>query len=125
MLTASAEVTILASHAVVAIHRVSLYLALIISNGAAGRIRPGKVRTFPPSPVIHQLSRKEVSHVHPNVASQFASKRYREVLAQAEQQRMARHLVKLARASRRAERAERRMRQALRKALRLRSELEQ
>jgi thiamine pyrophosphate-dependent acetolactate synthase large subunit-like protein len=63
--------------------------------------------------------------VHPHVASQFARERHREMLAQAEQQRLARQLVKLARASRRAERAERRMRQALRKALRLRSELEQ
>ena len=63
--------------------------------------------------------------MQPHVASQFANERRREILAQVEQQRRARQLVKLARASRRAERAERRMRQALRKSLRLRSELEQ
>jgi len=62
--------------------------------------------------------------VHPYFSSQLASERRREMLAQAEQQRLARRLVILARASRRAERAERRMRRAMRRAVRLRSELE-
>jgi hypothetical protein len=65
-----------------------------------------------------------VNHVHPYFSSQLASERRREMLAQAEQQRLARRLVILARASRRAERAERRMRRAMRRAVRLRSELE-
>jgi hypothetical protein len=64
-------------------------------------------------------------HLHPHVASQLASERRREMLAQGEQQRRARQLVALARASRRAERTERRMRRAVRKALRLRAGLEQ
>lgn len=59
------------------------------------------------------------------LASQLARERQRDMLAQAKQQRLARQVVALARASRRAERAERRMRAAVRKALRLRSELEQ
>lgn len=64
-------------------------------------------------------------YLHPHVASQLASERRREMLAEAEQQRRARQPVALARASRRAERAERRMRRAVRKALRLRAGLEQ
>jgi hypothetical protein len=64
-------------------------------------------------------------HMHPYVASQLARERRRDMLAQAQRQRRARQLVALARASRRAERAERRMRQAVRKALRLRGALEQ
>ncbi len=63
--------------------------------------------------------------MHSDLASQLARERQRDMLAQAEQQRPARLVVALARASRRAERAERRMRAAIRKALRLRSELEQ
>ena len=63
--------------------------------------------------------------MHPYVASQLARERHRDMLAQAQQQRRARQLIALARASRRAERAERRMRQAVRKALRLRAALEQ
>jgi hypothetical protein len=59
------------------------------------------------------------------MASQLASERQREMLAQAERHRLARQLAAVARASRRAERAERRMRQAVRKALRLRAGLEQ
>jgi hypothetical protein len=63
-------------------------------------------------------------HMHPYVASQLAGERRRDMLAQAERQRRARQLIALARASRRAERAERRMRQAVRKALRLRAALQ-
>jgi hypothetical protein len=61
--------------------------------------------------------------MHPYLTEQFASERRREMLAQAEQQRQAWHLIVVARASRRAQRAERRMRRATRKALRLRAEL--
>ncbi len=64
-------------------------------------------------------------YMHPYVASQLAGERRRDMLAQAQQQRQAQQVVALARASRRAERAERRMRQAARKAVRLRAELEQ
>ena len=63
--------------------------------------------------------------MHPHVLGQLAGERRREMLAQAEQQRRARQLVALARASGRAERAERRMRRAVRKALRLRAGLKQ
>jgi hypothetical protein len=62
--------------------------------------------------------------MYSDLASQLARERQRDVLARAGQQRLARQVVALARASRRAERAERRMRAAVRKALRLRSELE-
>jgi hypothetical protein len=61
---------------------------------------------------------------HANVASQLATQRRREMLAQAEGQRQVRQLVALARASRRAQRAERRMRQAVRKVLQLREGLQ-
>ena len=54
----------------------------------------------------------------------LARERQREFLAQAEQQRLARQAVALARATRRAEQAERRLRTAVRKVVRLRSELE-
>jgi hypothetical protein len=76
---------------------------------------------------IHQQHRKEVSHVyqHPYMASQLASERRREMLAQAEQHNRARKVAALARASRRAEQAERRMRRAVRRALRLRAGLGQ
>lgn len=62
--------------------------------------------------------------MHPYLTGQLAADRRREMLAQAEQQRQARRLITVARASRLAERAERGMRRATRKALRLRAELE-
>ena len=62
---------------------------------------------------------------HPYMASQLASERRREMLAQAEQQHWARKHAAVARASRRARRAERRMRRAVRKAVRLRAGLQQ
>ncbi len=67
-------------------------------------------------PAIDQRNRKEVSHVHlhPHLASQLASERRREMLAQA-QQRRARQPVALARASRQAGRAAGRMRRAVRR----------
>ena len=58
------------------------------------------------------------------MASQLASERRREMLAQAEQHR-ARKLAAVARASRQAERAEHRMRRAVRKVMRLRAGLQQ
>ena len=61
---------------------------------------------------------------HPDVASQLAKQRHREMLAQAKRQRRVRQIVALARASRRAQRAERRMRQAVHKALQLREGLQ-
>lgn len=61
----------------------------------------------------------------PYLASQLATELRREMLARADQQRRARQLVALARASRRAGRTERRMRRVLRRALQLRAELEQ
>ncbi|HEX5190459.1 MAG TPA: hypothetical protein VFW16_13005 [Streptosporangiaceae bacterium] len=63
--------------------------------------------------------------MHPYVAGQLASERRRELLAQAQRQRMISQLRALARASERAERAERRMRRAVRQAMRLRAGLEQ
>jgi len=57
------------------------------------------------------------------MAGQLAKERQGEMLAQAQQQRRARQLGALARASRRAQRAERRMRCAARRALQLRAEL--
>lgn len=64
-------------------------------------------------------------NMHPYVASQLAHERRRDLLAQAERQRLVQQLRALSRASRRAERAEERMRRALRKALRLRAGLQQ
>lgn len=64
-------------------------------------------------------------YLPPYLASQLAQERQREMLARAERQRRARQLGALARASRCAERADRRMRQALRRALELRAELQQ
>lgn len=61
-------------------------------------------------------------YLHPHVASQLAGERHREMLAQAERHRLARQFAVAAKASRRAER---RMRQGARRALRLRTELEQ
>jgi hypothetical protein len=70
--------------------------------------------------------RKEVSHMHPDQASQLAEDRRRQMHARAEQGYLAGQLLALARAARRAERAERQqMRRALRRALRLRAEPEQ
>jgi hypothetical protein len=63
--------------------------------------------------------------MHPILASQLADERRRDMLAQAQQQRLARQLRALARASRRAQRAERRMRKAVRQALRLGAGLQQ
>lgn len=61
---------------------------------------------------------------HPYLASHLTKQRQRELLAQADRYRQSRHLAALAKASRRAERAERRLRQAVRKALRLRAGLQ-
>jgi hypothetical protein len=62
---------------------------------------------------------------HPDIGRQLASERQRDMLAQAEQHRLARRFAAVARASRRAERAERRLRLAVRRAMRLRAGLEQ
>jgi thiamine pyrophosphate-dependent acetolactate synthase large subunit-like protein len=62
--------------------------------------------------------------MHPEILSLLASERHRDMLADAEQQRLARQLVSFRRASRRADRAERHMRRAVRKALQLRAALE-
>ena len=64
-------------------------------------------------------------YLHPYMASQLASERRREMLAQAEQRHRAQKLAAVARPSRQAKRAERRMRRAVRKALRLRAGLQQ
>ena len=61
---------------------------------------------------------------HPDIGRQLASERQRDMLAQAEQHRLARRFAAVARASRRAERAERRLRLAVRRAVRLRAGLE-
>jgi hypothetical protein len=60
---------------------------------------------------------------NPYLSSELANERRREMLAHAAQQRLARPLVALARASRQTQRAERRMGRTLRKAVRLRTEL--
>jgi len=62
--------------------------------------------------------------LHPELASELARQRHREMLAQADRQRRVRLLVALARASRRAQWAERRMLQAIHKAVRLREGLQ-
>jgi hypothetical protein len=49
--------------------------------------------------------------MHPLIISQIAADRHREMLARAEQERLARQVVAMARASRRAERAQRAERQ--------------
>jgi hypothetical protein len=51
--------------------------------------------------------------LQPLMAGQLAKELHRQMLAQAEQQRLARQLRALTRASRRARRAERRLRQAV------------
>jgi hypothetical protein len=63
------------------------------------------------------------THMHPYFIKQAGDLRQRELLAGAEQRRIARQLTRHARASRIEHRAERRMRRAAVKALRLRSEL--
>jgi hypothetical protein len=60
---------------------------------------------------------------NPHLSSELANERRREMLAHAEQQRLAQPFIALARASRQRQRAERRMGRALRKAVRLRTEL--
>jgi hypothetical protein len=57
---------------------------------------------------------------HPYIGSQIARERQREMLAQADQQRLVRQARESARGSRRAEGTERRLRRTLRTALRLR-----
>jgi hypothetical protein len=63
--------------------------------------------------------------MHPLIISQLAADKRREMLAQAEQDRLAKQFAALARASRRAERAQRRLEKATRLTLRLRAELNQ
>jgi hypothetical protein len=60
--------------------------------------------------------------MHPLISSRIAADRHREMLAQAEQQRLARQAVAMARASRRAERPARPRRRAARLVFRLRPE---
>jgi len=60
---------------------------------------------------------------NPYLSTQLARERQREMLAHADQQRLARRLHAESRAIRQAERPERRIRRALRKAARLRTEL--
>jgi hypothetical protein len=62
--------------------------------------------------------------IHPYMSSQLARERQRDMLAQADQHRLARELREHARASRRVERAERRLRHALRAALRLQTDVQ-
>ena len=62
--------------------------------------------------------------MHPYLSIQVGSERRREMLANAEQQRLARQLRAFRRASRRAGRAEQRMHRAVRRPLRPRTELE-
>jgi len=63
--------------------------------------------------------------LHPYVASQVAREHQRDLRAEAQRYRQARQFAAEAREARRAERAERRMRQAVRRALRPSSGLEQ
>jgi hypothetical protein len=58
--------------------------------------------------------------MHPEILSQLASERRRDMLADGGQQRLARQLVAFRRASRRADRTERQLRRAVRRALQLR-----
>lgn len=64
-------------------------------------------------------------YMHPHMLGQLAAQRHRDMLAQAEQDRLASQLAAVARSNRRTERAQRKMRKATRLALRLRSELNQ
>jgi hypothetical protein len=59
---------------------------------------------------------------HPYITGELARQRQRDMLAQADRQRLGRQLLALARTSRRAEATERRLHGALRIALRLRTE---
>jgi hypothetical protein len=52
---------------------------------------------------------------HPHLASEFARERQRDMLAQADQQRLVRQFRDLAKASRRAERAQRRTTRSLKR----------
>jgi hypothetical protein len=63
--------------------------------------------------------------MHPDQAGQLADDRRRQMRARAEQGYLAGQVLALARAARRGERAERRKRRVLRRAFRLRAELEQ
>jgi hypothetical protein len=60
--------------------------------------------------------------MHPLITSQIAADRRRDMLAQAEQERLARQVVAMTRASRRAQRAARPRGRAARLVLRLRPE---
>jgi hypothetical protein len=60
--------------------------------------------------------------MHPLITSQIAADRHREMLAHAEQERLARQVVAMARAAQRAERAVRPRRRAARLVFRLRPE---
>jgi hypothetical protein len=65
-----------------------------------------------------------MNQLHPYLVSQLGSARRREMLAQAERQRLALRLQALHRASRQAERAGRRIRRALRVVARLSTDLQ-
>ena len=78
-------------------------------------------RTWQASQTIKDRE-SDMIQIHPYLASQLASERHRDMLAHAEQQRPARQLAALAKASRRAERAGWHARRALRAAARLRTE---
>jgi hypothetical protein len=64
-------------------------------------------------------------YLNPVMMSRLAADKRRDMLAQAEQARLAKQVTELARAERRAERARLRMQKAARLTLRLRSELNQ
>ena len=61
---------------------------------------------------------------NPSLTSELARDRHNEMLARAEQLRLARRLVALNRASRQADRAGRRLQRVLRKASRLRTQIQ-
>jgi hypothetical protein len=73
-------------------------------------------------PPVAGVSREEVTHMHPLITSQIAADRQRDMLAQAEQERLARRVVAMTRASQRAERAARPRRRAAHLVFRLRPE---
>jgi hypothetical protein len=64
----------------------------------------------------------DMIQIHPYLASQLASERQREMVAHAQQQRLARRLAALTNTSRQTRKAGRRARRALRTAARLRTE---
>ena len=78
-------------------------------------------RTWQASQTIKDRE-SDMTQMHPYLASQLASERRRDMLAHAEQQRPARQLAALAKASRRPGRAGWHVRRALRAAARLRTE---